>query len=87
MLLSHLIHVDSSINSVILLIGLAVGIDYSLFYLRREPEERAKRKSPDEALQIAAATSGRAVPLSGLIVMVAMTGMWCCSACRSTTTS
>ena len=34
--------VDPSINSVILLIGLAVGIDYSLFYLRRAREERAR---------------------------------------------
>ena len=30
-----------SIGSVILLIGMAVGVDYSLFYLRREREERA----------------------------------------------
>src|SRR4051812_6231083 len=74
-LFSHLLHVDQSINSVILLIGLAVGVDYSLFYLRREREERARGRSPAEALEIAAATSGRAVLVSGLTVMTAMAGM------------
>ena len=69
-------HMDESINSVILLIGLAVGIDYSLFYLRREREERATGRSPAEALQVAAATSGRAVLVSGLTVMTAMAGMF-----------
>ncbi len=39
-LFSHVVPVDQSISSVILLIGLAVGVDYSLFYLRRESEER-----------------------------------------------
>ena len=43
-------HVDESINSVILLIGLAVGVDYSLFYLRRYREERARGRSPATAL-------------------------------------
>jgi uncharacterized membrane protein YdfJ with MMPL/SSD domain len=75
-LLSHVLHVDSSIDSVILLIGLAVGVDYSLFYLRREREERKRGRSPDEALQAAAATSGRAVLVSGLTVMAAMAGMF-----------
>jgi uncharacterized membrane protein YdfJ with MMPL/SSD domain len=75
-LFSHVLHVDESINSVILLIGLAVGIDYSLFYLRREREERARGRSPAAALEIAAATSGRAVLVSGLTVMTAMAGMF-----------
>ena len=73
---SHLLHVDSSINSVILLIGLAVGVDYSLFYLRRVREERRRGRSPEAALEAAAATSGRAVLVSGLTVMVAMAGMF-----------
>ena len=75
-LVSHVAPVDPAISSVILLIGLAVGVDYSLFYLRREREERAKGRSPREALQIAAATSGRAVLISGLTVMIAMAGMY-----------
>lgn len=74
-LFSHVLHVWSGIDSVILLIGLAVGIDYSLFYLRRVRQERALGRSPAEALQVAAATSGRAVLISGLIVMIAMAGM------------
>jgi RND superfamily putative drug exporter len=75
-LFSHLLHVDESINSVILLIGLAVGVDYSLFYLRRYREERAMGRSPTMALEVAAATSGRAVLVSGLTVMTAMAGMF-----------
>jgi uncharacterized membrane protein YdfJ with MMPL/SSD domain len=75
-LLSHVLHVDVSINEVILLIGLAVGVDYSLFYLRRDREERARGRPPAEALQVAAATSGRAVLISGLTVMTAMAGMF-----------
>src|SRR5262249_11671475 len=75
-LLSHLLHVDPAINSVILLIGLAVGVDYSLFYVRREREERAKGRSSVSALEVAAATSGRAVLISGLTVISAMAGMF-----------
>jgi uncharacterized membrane protein YdfJ with MMPL/SSD domain len=75
-LLSHLLHVDPTINSVILLIGLAVGVDYSLFYVRREREERAKGRTPANALEVAAATSGRAVLVSGLTVISAMAGMF-----------
>ncbi|MEA2467098.1 MAG: hypothetical protein QOJ57_1224 [Thermoleophilaceae bacterium] len=75
-LFSHVVPVDPAISSVILLIGLAVGVDYSMFYLRREREERAKGRSPREALEVAAATSGRAVLISGLTVMIAMAGMY-----------
>jgi uncharacterized membrane protein YdfJ with MMPL/SSD domain len=75
-LLSHLLHVDQMISSVILLIGLAVGVDYSLFYLRREREERARGRTPSDALQVAAATSGRAVLISGFTVIIAMTGLF-----------
>jgi RND superfamily putative drug exporter len=72
---SQLFPVDDNLSAVILMIGLAVGVDYSLFYLRREREERAAGRSPDEALQVAASTSGRAVLISGLTVIVAMAGM------------
>jgi RND superfamily putative drug exporter len=75
-LFSHVLRVDESIDSVILLVGLAVGVDYSLFYLRRAREERAGGLSPADALHKAAATSGRAVLVSGLTVMVAMSGMF-----------
>ncbi|MGB2710415.1 MAG: MMPL family transporter, partial [Conexibacter sp.] len=75
-LASHLLPVEESVSSVVLLIGLAVGVDYSLFYLRREREERAAGRSEAAALEAAAATSGRAVLVSGLTVMVAMAGMF-----------
>ena len=73
---SHLSPIDSNVQSVILLIGLAVGVDYSLFYIRREREERVRGRPPREALEVAAATSGRAVLISGLTVIVAMSGMF-----------
>ena len=73
---SQFIAMDESIAEVILLIGLAVGVDYSLFYLRREREERAAGRSESAALQAAAATSGRAVLISGITVMIAMAGMF-----------
>jgi uncharacterized membrane protein YdfJ with MMPL/SSD domain len=73
---SQFIAVDEQIGEVILLIGLAVGIDYSLFYLRREREERAAGRSEHAALEAAAATSGRAVLISGVTVLIAMAGMF-----------
>ena len=73
---SHLMPVDAQVKEVILLIGLAVGVDYSLFYLKREREERAAGRSESAALEAAAATSGRSVLVSGLTVMIAMAGMF-----------
>jgi uncharacterized membrane protein YdfJ with MMPL/SSD domain len=73
---SQIIPVDEQIAEVILLIGLAVGVDYSLFYLRREREERAAGRSERAALEAAAATSGRAVLISGITVLIAMAGMF-----------
>ena len=73
---SQFMPVNEQIAEVILLIGLAVGVDYSLFYLRREREERAAGRSEHAALEAAAATSGRAVLISGITVMFAMAGMF-----------
>jgi uncharacterized membrane protein YdfJ with MMPL/SSD domain len=73
---SRLWPVDSEIGAVVLLIGLAVGVDYAMFYLKREREERAAGRSERAALEAAAATSGRSVLISGLTVMVAMAGMF-----------
>jgi uncharacterized membrane protein YdfJ with MMPL/SSD domain len=72
---SHLVPMDSNVSAVLLLVGLAVGVDYSLFYLKREREERAAGKSHQAALEAAAATSGRSVLISGVTVMIAMAGM------------
>jgi RND superfamily putative drug exporter len=65
-----------STSSVVLLIGMAVGVDYSLFYLRREREERAAGQEPRPALLRAASTSGQAVLVSGATVLIAMAGMF-----------
>ena len=73
---SQIVPMDESISEVILLIGLAVGVDYSLFYIRRERDERRAGRSETAALEAAAATSGRAVLISGITVMIAMAGMF-----------
>jgi uncharacterized membrane protein YdfJ with MMPL/SSD domain len=73
---SYVFPAASELSAVILLMGLAVGVDYSLFYLRREREERAAGRGERSALEAAAATSGRAVLISGATVMVAMAGMF-----------
>ncbi|MFH8366720.1 MMPL family transporter [Streptomyces sp. NPDC018031] len=72
---SHVVHMSDTANSVMLLVGLAVGVDYCLFYLRREREERAAGRDAQTALRIAAATSGHAILVSGFTVIVAMAGL------------
>jgi uncharacterized membrane protein YdfJ with MMPL/SSD domain len=74
-LASHLVPESEATGSVMLLMGMAVGVDYSLFYLRREREERRGGYPSGTALQRAAATSGRAVLVSGFTVLIAMAGM------------
>jgi uncharacterized membrane protein YdfJ with MMPL/SSD domain len=73
---SQVVPADSNVNAVILLIGLAVSVDYSLFYIKRWREERAAGKEPDAALAVAAATSGRSVLISGFTVLIAMAGLF-----------
>ena len=74
--LSHLVHAEPTVSSMIVLIGMAVGVDYSLFYLKREREERAKGASTLDAVEIAAATSGHSIVVSGLAVIASMTGLY-----------
>ena len=71
---SHVWHASDSSSSVILLIGMAVGVDYSLFYVKREREER-RQGHGDDAVVRAGATSGNAVLISGATVLIAMAGM------------
>jgi putative drug exporter of the RND superfamily len=68
--------IGSATSQVVLILGMAVGVDYSLFYLRREREERAAGKTFGEALRIAAATSGRAIVVSGVTVMISLAGLF-----------
>ncbi|MET9971105.1 MMPL family transporter [Streptomyces sp. NPDC006356] len=74
-IVSHVMPMSDTANSVMLLVGLAVGVDYCLFYLRREREEREAGRDAQTALRVAAATSGRAIIVSGVTVCVAMAGM------------
>ena len=67
--ISQIVPVDEAITEVVLLIGMAVGVDYSLFYLKREREERAAGRSEQASIEAAAATSGRAVLISGFTVI------------------
>ena len=74
--ISQLVALDDAVTSVVLLVGLAVGVDYTMFYLRRYMEERDSGRGGDAALEAAAATSGRAVLVSGITVVIAMAGMF-----------
>ena len=74
--LSHLIHAEPTVTSMIVLIGMAVGVDYSLFYLKREREERAKGHTTLDAVEIAAATSGHSIMVSGAAVIASMAGLF-----------
>jgi uncharacterized membrane protein YdfJ with MMPL/SSD domain len=74
--ISQLSPLHEAVAQVVLLIGLAVGVDYAMFYLRRMMEEQDKGRSPEAALDVAAATSGRAVLISGFTVIAAMAGMF-----------
>jgi RND superfamily putative drug exporter len=68
--------VGSGTSELVLVIGMAVGVDYSLFYLRREREERMNGHDEKVVVGIAAATSGRAILISGLTVMVSLAGLF-----------
>ena len=73
---SQLMPLHSAVSQVTMLIGLAVGVDYAMFYMRRMMEERDNGRSSADALDVAAATSGRAVLISGFTVIAAMAGMF-----------
>ncbi len=72
---SQLYALPSDVAELVVIIGLAVGVDYAMFYSRRVMEERDRGHSAEDAVAIAAGTSGRAVLISGLTVMAAMAGL------------
>ena len=75
-LISQAFPLDDSVKTVVLLIGMAVGVDYALFYVIRSREERHRGLSSHDALERTARTSGRTVLVSGTTVAIAMAGMF-----------
>jgi RND superfamily putative drug exporter len=74
--LSQAFAMDDAVKTVVLLIGMAVGVDYALFYVIRSREERHRGLRSREAIERAARTSGRTVIVSGTTVAIAMAGMY-----------
>ncbi len=75
-LASHVFPDNGSASALIMLMGMAVGVDYSLFYLKREREERRRGRGHIDAIEVAAATSGHSVLFSAFAVIVSMGGMY-----------
>ena len=74
--ISQLFPLDDSVKTVVLLIGMAVGVDYALFYVVRSREERLRGASAREALERTSRTSGRSVLIAGTTVAIAMAGQF-----------
>jgi uncharacterized membrane protein YdfJ with MMPL/SSD domain len=74
--LSQLFPVEDSAKTVVLLIGMAVGVDYALFFVVRSRAERRRGSTIEHALETTLRTSGRAVVVSGATVAIAMAGMY-----------
>ena len=74
--ISQAFPLDDSVKIVVVLIGMAVGVDYALFYVIRSREERRRGLPSHEALERTARTSGRTVLVSGSTVAIAMAGMY-----------
>src|SRR3954470_10523163 len=72
---SQLYALPGDVAELVVIIGLAVGVDYAMFYSRRVMEERDRGRSAEDAVAVAAATSGRAVLISGMTVLTAMAGL------------
>lgn len=73
---SHLVPAEPTVTSMIVLIGMAVGVDYSLFYLKRERQERAAGRTTLDAVAIAAETSGHAILVSGGAVIASLASLF-----------
>jgi RND superfamily putative drug exporter len=75
-LIGQVVEFNLFVTNMISMIGLAVGIDYSLFIVSRFREERKKGFEKLEAIGAAGATANRAVFFSGLTVVLALLGMF-----------
>ena len=67
--------VSSTAPLLALMIGLAVGIDYSLFILSRHRTQLARARNPEESAAIAVGTAGSAVVFAGITVIIALLGL------------
>ena len=74
-LVSNAMEMSDFVVFIITMIGLAVGIDYSLFIVQRFREERGSGRQTIEAITTAGATASRAVFFSGMAVTIALAGM------------
>ncbi len=75
-LLSHAINIATFSTELSLLIGLGVGVDYALFIVTRYKQAVMRGETREAAVVEAIDTSGRAVLFAGLIVCIAMLGMF-----------
>jgi RND superfamily putative drug exporter len=73
--LTHFGPLNILYQNMVSLLGLALGIDYSLFMLSRYRELRAKGRSPEKALVEMMASTGLAVTWSGLTVLIGLAGL------------
>ena len=73
--LARFIDVSQYATDLTALVGLGVGIDYSLFIVSRYREQLARGTSPQESLGVAMATAGRSVIFSGLTVAIGLSGL------------
>jgi uncharacterized membrane protein YdfJ with MMPL/SSD domain len=74
--ISQVFPLDGSVKTVVLLLGMAVGVDYALFYVVRSREERQRGLSSHEALDRTARTSGRTVVIAGTTVATAVAAQY-----------
>jgi putative drug exporter of the RND superfamily len=74
-LISEFYALSTFVTNMIMMIGLAVGIDYALFVIARFREQRRLGQSLDESIQVAGDTASRAVFFSGLTVVIGLMGM------------
>jgi len=73
--LARFVDVSQYATDLTALVGLGIGIDYSLFIVSRYREQLARGGSPQESLEVAMATAGRSVIFSGLTVAIGLSGL------------
>jgi RND superfamily putative drug exporter len=75
-LLSHLLKMPQFSSELVLLIGLGVGVDYALFIVTRHRQGLIAGRDVESSIVNAVNTSGRAVMFAGIIVCIALLGMF-----------